>query len=283
MLIFLVKNNEKSLPKKSEKFWSWKIGEKKCEKTLFFRREKKCEKTLFFRREKKMWKTLFFRREKKMSKNPIFQERKKMWKNPIFQERKKNVKNPIFEERKKNVKNPIFQERKKNVKNPIFQERKKNVKNPIFQERKKNIKKPYFSGGEKKKTFARFKNFLSWNIKYFDFVTKKIFGRKILSVWKKSLHKKKVFSRRYLATSWLFFSQKKKKKFFFFRGPKILKRACEEPTQSRDLTTSQAFYLYFWKVVVLRKKFFSRALTKRLTAILRPFLESSGSHKKSFL
>ena len=54
-------------------------------------------------------------------------------------------------------------------KNPIFQERKKMWKNPIFQERKKNVKKPYFSGGEKKKKVYTWKNFLSWNIKYFDF------------------------------------------------------------------------------------------------------------------
>ena len=109
-------------------------------------------------------------------------------------------------------------------------------KNPIFQERKKNVKKPYFSGGEKKK---KFENFLSWNIKYFFFNTKKIsspeilsvfffvpekiFGRKILSIWKISCTKKSRFFQECLPTSWLFLPKKKKKNFFFFGAPKFLK------------------------------------------------------------
>ena len=156
-------------------------------------------------------------------------------------------------------KNPIFQERKKNVKNPIFQERKKISKNPIFQERKKHVNQK-FSSPE------------IFTILIFE--QKKISRREILSIWKKSFTQKKKNFKWYLPTSWLFFPQKKKKNFFFSGTPKFLKSLRR---------TYQVIKESPLRRLLLRKKFFSRALTKRLTAILRPFLESSGSHKKSFL
>ena len=80
----------------------------------------------------------------------------------------------------------------------------------------------------------------------------------------------------YLPSSCVFFQ--KKKKNFFFPGPKILKKPCEESTKSRGLTTSQA--LSGWKTKYL---FPEPKLLKRLTTILRPFLESSRSQKNIFL
>ena len=52
-------------------------------------RKKNVKKPYFSGEKKKCEKTLFFRREKKMSKNPIFQERKKNVKKPYFSGEKK--------------------------------------------------------------------------------------------------------------------------------------------------------------------------------------------------
>ena len=188
-LIFLVKNNEKSLPKKSEKFWSWKIGEKK-----------KCEKTLFFRREKKMWK------------------------NPIFQERKKNVKKPYFSGEKKKCQKTL-------VKKKFLQDCKKNSKNFYSQIHCKKNSKNFYSQIHCEKKFEKFWSLFSVEKKtsnskifspeilsIFFFGHEKIFGRKILSIWKKVCHKKKSFFQKVFANFLAFFPQKKKK-IFFFSGP----------------------------------------------------------------
>ena len=108
---------------------------------------------------------------------------------------------------------------------------------------------------------------------------------------KKSVTKKSGFLKGYLPTSWLFFpKKKKKKKIFFFPGPKILKKPAKNLPSDQRITTSQAFLNISTKNKISlletsrsQKTNFSRALTKRLTAILRPFLESSRSQKKIFL
>ena len=240
-------------------------------KPYFSGEKKKCEKTLFFRREKKMSKTLFFRREKKMSKNPIFQERKKMSKNPI----KKNFHSQIH--------------CKKNSKNFYSQIHcKKNSKNFGREKYGKNFwpwKKKFWSLFSVEKKSVHFENFLSWNIKYFFFVHEKIFGRKILSIWKNLMYKKKSFFPRVFANFLAFFTQKKKKNFFF-RGPKILKKPAKNLPSDQRITTSQAFLFSNWKQnisLVFRKKFLSRTLTNGPRTILRSFLESTHCQKNFFL
>ena len=110
-----------------------------------------------------------------------------MSKNPIFQERKKNVKKPYFSgEKKKSQKTlvkknflPYFSGEKKNSKNPTFtakfivKKSQKNLKNFSSKKWLKIFEKNLLS----KKKVPLWKNFkkLSWNIKYFDFVTKKKF------------------------------------------------------------------------------------------------------------
>ena len=188
-----------------------------------------------------MWKTLFFRREKKM------------WKNPIFQERKKNVKKPYFSGEKKKCEKTLF-----------------------FRREKKNLKKPYFSGGEKKKKksvhekkiFGHFlvlkkkvyilKIFSPEILSIFFFVHEKIFGRKILSIWKNLMYKKKSFFPRVFANFLAFFTQKKKKTIFFFRGPKILKKPAKNLPSDQRITTFAGFLnisAIFGKYSLSEKKF----------------------------
>ena len=135
-----------------------------------------------------------------------------MWKNPIFQERKKNVKKPYFSGEKKKCEKTLF-----------FRREKKISKNPIFQEVKKKK-----NGVHEKKIFGHFlvlkkkltvsKIFSPEILSIFFFVHEKIFGRKILSIWKKVRYKKKWFFPRVFANFLAFFTQKKKKNFFF-SGP----------------------------------------------------------------
>ena len=221
-----------------------------------------------------------------MWKNPIFQEKKKCQKPYFSGEKKKCQKNPIFQERKKMWKNPIFQERKKNVKKPYFSGEKKKCEKTLFFRREmwKNVKKPYFSGGEKKKNICAFQKFSLLKYSVFWFCTQKIFGRKILSVWKNLMYKKKSFFERVFANFLALFFPKKKKKFFFFGAPKFLKSLRRTYQVIKESPLRRLFFISLKTKYLscFQKTNFSRALTKRRTAILRPFLESSRCQIKKF-
>ena len=153
------------------------------------------------------------------------------------------------------MKKPNFSgEKKKCEKTLFFRREKKNVKNPIFQEVKKKKNFGHFLVLKKKVYILKI--FSPEILSIFFFVHEKIFGRKILSVWKKNLHKKKSFFQRVLANFLAFFPKKKKKKFFFFGAPKYLKSL---------------------------RRTYQVIKESPLRRLLPLFLESSRSQKKVFL
>ena len=179
-----------------------------------------------------MWKTLFFRREKKM------------WKNPIFQERKKNVKKHYFSGEKKKCEKTLFFRREKKSQKTLL---KKNFLQPNSLQKIQKIfsskkwlkifgpeKKNFWSLFSVEKKSVHFENFLSWNIKYFDFVTEKnflswnikyFFFRAERDTTEKKISKNPIFQERQkkrdstekICTFW---------KFFFFTSWNIKYFAC---------------------------------------------------------
>ena len=112
----------------------------------------------------------------------------------------------------------------------------------------------------------------------------KIFSPEILSILKSLSQKKVVF--------WMdvyqllgFFSKKKKKNFFFFGTTQnVLKKTPAKNLNNQETWPLRRRFLRpFLEKFVVRKRVFSRTLTKGSRTILRVFLESSRSQKITFL